>query len=124
MGEDKSKIRSFTDLYAWQKAHSLAVEIYKVTETFPSKETFGLTNQIRRAAISTPSNIAEGFSRNTNKDKRQFYSIAQGSLTELQSQLLLARDIGYLSKEDFHKIAGQTIEVGKLINGLKKIKDK
>lgn len=121
--KNKSKIRSFTDLYAWQEGHKLVLKIYRVTENFPNKETFGLTNQMRRASVSVTSNIAEGFSRNTVKDKVQFYSMAQGSLTELQNQLIIARDVKYLKKEDFDKIANQTITVHKLITGLKKIKN-
>ena len=123
MVEEKKKIRSFTDLYAWQEGHKLVIIIYNITENFPKSEIFGLTNQMRRSVVSVTSNIAEGFSRNTIKDKVQFYSIAHGSLTELQNQLVIARDIKYLKKEDFEKIANQTITVHKLITGLKKIKN-
>ena len=121
--EEKSKIKSFTVLYAWQEGHKLVLMIYKTTENFPNKETFGLTNQMRRASVSVTSNIAEGFSRNTSKDKVQFYSMAHGSLTELQNQLIIARDIKYISKEEFSKIANQTVTVHKLITGLKRIKN-
>ncbi len=112
------KIQSFTDLIAWKKAHTLAVSTYKLTEAFPQKETYSLTDQMRRSATSISSNIAEGFSRQTKKEKLQFYYTAKGSLTELQNQLLIARDVGYLAKEVFNTIAKQTIEVSKLINGL------
>ena len=115
------KIKSFTDLYAWQEGHKLVLLVYKETEKFPKKEIFGLVGQMRRCVISITSNIAEGFSRSTNKDKRQFYSIARGSLTELQNQPLIARDIGYLKENDFQKLAKQTIVVNKLISGLKRI---
>lgn len=121
--EEKSKIKSFTDLYAWQEGHKLVLMIYKTTENFPNKETFGLTNQMRRASVSVTSNIAEGFSRNTSKDKVQFYSMAHGSLTELQNQLIIARDIKYINKEEFSKIANQTVTAHKLITGLKRIKN-
>ena len=97
--------------------------IYKITDKFPSKETFGLISQMRRCAVSITSNIAEGFSRNTIKDKCQFYSVAHGSLTELQNQLIIARDIKYLDKDNFAKIANQTIIIHKLITGLKRIKN-
>ena len=120
---EKVKIKSFTDLFAWQEGHKLVLMIYKISESFPTKEVFGLTNQMRRAVVSVTSNIAEGFSRNTNKDKVQFYSMAHGSLTEIQNQLVIARDIKYLKKEDFDKIANQTITVHKLITGLKRIKN-
>jgi four helix bundle protein len=112
------KIKSFTDLVAWQKAHQLVINIYKTTDKFPKKEIFGLINQMRRCAVSITSNVAEGFSRQGVKEKIQFYYLALGSITELQNQLLIAKDINYLSKEKFDELAKQTIEVHKLINGL------
>ncbi len=114
----KGKIKSFTDLNTWKESHKLVLMIYRVTNQFPKKETFGLTNQIRRAVVSISSNIAEGFSRNTYKDKIQFYSIALGSLTETQNQLLVARDVGYLDKNTFKSIGEQTVVISKLCNGL------
>lgn len=117
MGE-KTKIKSFTDLNAWKESHKLALLIYEATKNFPREEVFGITSQLRRCAISICSNIAEGFSRNTYKDKIQFYSIAQGSVTELQSQVLIARDIKYLTKGSFEEVADQSIVAHKLINGL------
>lgn len=116
----KEKIRSFTDLNSWKEAHKLVVVIYKITKSFPEDERFGLTNQIRRAAVSITSNIAEGFSRNTFKEKTQFYSIALGSLTEVQNQLLVARDVGYLDNKIFQEIGAQTVIISKLCNGLLK----
>jgi len=113
-----NKITNFKDLYAWQEGHKLVLLIYKLTEKFPQKEMFGLTNQMRRAAVSITSNIAEGFSRRSYKDKSQFYSMALGSLTELQNQLLVAKDVDYLSDSSFEKTSEQTITVSKLINGL------
>ena len=112
------KIKSFTDLIAWQKGHQLVVSVYKATDKFPKKELFILTSQILRCTISITSNIAEGFSRQGLKEKIQFYYIALGSVTELQNQLLVARDVNYLLKEEFAKLAEQTVEVHKLINGL------
>lgn len=94
---------------------------YRYSDSFPKSEIFGLTNQIRRAVVSVVSNIAEGFSRSTVRDKCHFYSIAHGSLTELQSQLIIARDLHFLEKINFEKLASQTIEVSKLISGLKRI---
>lgn len=117
------KIKSFTDLYAWQEGHKLVLIIYNITNNFPENERFGLIPQIRRCAVSITSNIAEGFSRNTTKDKVQFYSIALGSLTELQNQLIIARDVGYINNDEFSKVVNQTIVVAKLINGLKRIKN-
>ncbi len=116
-----TKIKSFTDLNAWKESHKLVLMIYGETENFPKSEMFGLTNQIRRASVSIVSNIAEGFSRLTVKDKCHFYSMAHGSLTELQSQLLIARDLKFLNKKSFDYIAKQTVEVAKLISGLKRI---
>jgi four helix bundle protein len=114
------KIQSFTDLIAWRQAHDLVLGIYKFSEKFPQKEAFGITNQMRRAAVSITSNIAEGFSRTGKKDKFHFYCIALGSLTELQSQLLIARDLKYLINNDFDNLAKKSIYISKLINGLKK----
>jgi four helix bundle protein len=118
-----NKITSFTDLHAWQEGHRLVLLIYEITNKFPKDEIFSLISQMRRAAISITSNIAEGFGRNTIKDKIQFYCIAYGSLTELQNQLVIARDLKYLDNKKFNSIANQTIVVAKLINGLKRIKN-
>lgn len=111
-------IRSFTQLDAWKEAHKLILAVYRLVKIFPKDELFGLVMQIRRAVISITSNIAEGFSRNSFKDKLQFYAIALGSLTEVQNQLLAARDIGYVSSKDFNVVAAQTVIVSKLLNGL------
>jgi four helix bundle protein len=113
-----SKIRSFRDLNAWRSGHGLILLIYKITEDFPEKERFGLTSQIRRAAVSITSNISEGFNRESLKEKIQFYSISRGSLAEVQNQLLIARDIGFLSEGLFLKAADESVVVSKLINGL------
>ena len=115
---EKQKIRSFTDLRAWKEGHYLVLLLYKTTKDFPREEQFGLTNQLHRAAVSVTSNIAEGFSRRSFKEKTQFYSMALGSLTELQNQILIARDVGYINKENFSKIAEQSVVVSKIINGL------
>lgn len=117
---NKIKIKSFTDLEAWKQAHLLVVLVYKITNSFPSREAYSLIDQMRRCAISISSNIAEGFSRQTKKEKVQFYFTAKGSLTELQNQLLVARDIGYINQETFKQAAELTIFVHKLINGLLK----
>lgn len=118
--ENGAKIQSFTGLIAWQEGHKLVLMVYKATKNFPKEEMFGIVNQMRRAVISITSNIAEGFSRKTLKDKNNFYSMARGSLTEIQNQLIASRDIGYMSKDDFNHIAEQTVLVHKLINGLLK----
>lgn len=116
--EAKTPLRSFTQLVAWQEGHRLVLEVYKVTKNFPKEELFALTNQMQRCVVSITSNVAEGFSRQSYKEKIQFYSISQGSVTELQNQLLIARDIGYLSKQDFDRIALITVNVSKLVVGL------
>lgn len=114
--ENNKKIQSFTDLVVWQEAHKLVLMVYKITKEFPKEEIFGLVSQMRRAAISVTSNIAEGFSRHSIKEKIQFYSISHGSLTELQNQLLISKDVGYLDDEKFREIFNQTISVHKLLN--------
>lgn len=114
----QQKIKSFTDLIAWKEAHKLVIFIYKVTKEFPKSETFSLTDQMRRCGISISSNIAEGFSRFGTKEKIQFYYIAKDSLTELQNQLLISKDIGYLDQKSFDQLAEQTIQVSKLLIGL------
>lgn len=93
------KIQSFTDLTAWQRGHELVIAIYKITKVFPREELYSLVDQMRRCTVSITSNIAEGFSRKSYKEKIQFYSMALGSTTELQNQLLVARDVGYIKKE-------------------------
>ena len=112
------KIKSFTDLDAWKEGHKLVILIYELTHKFPKVELFSLTNQIKRCVVSITSNIAEGFSRQSYKEKLQFYSIALGSITELQNQILIARDVKYITNEEFKKVADQTIKVHKILNGL------
>jgi four helix bundle protein len=118
MNQGDTKIKSFTDLRVWQEGHRLVLMIYKITKTFPKEEVFGLVTQMRRAAISFTSCVAEGFSRQSYKEKLQFYSMALGSLTEIQNQLLVARDIGYVKSEKFTELANHAIQVNKMINGL------
>ena len=93
-------IKSFTQLFVWQKAHILALNIYKMTGNFPKREIFGLTDQLRRAAVSVSANIAEGFKRISPKEQLRFYNIAASSLEELYAELLLAKDLGYLPSLD------------------------
>ena len=114
----EDKIKSFTDLICWQEGHKLVLDVYKITKLFPKEEMFGLVSQMRRSAVSITSNIAEGFSRYSYSDKARFYSMSQGSVTELQNQLLIARDVGYLDNEKFNDIAKRSVLVNKLINGL------
>ena len=115
---EKAKIKSFTDLEAWKEGHKLVIMIYKTVKKFPKEELFCLTSQLKRAVISNTSNLAEGFSRSSYKDKVHFYIMALGSLTETQNQILVAKDVGYLSKEEFTSLADQTVICSKLNNGL------
>ena len=116
--ESQDKIRDFKDLIAWQKAHLLAIDIYKATELFPKSEQFGLTNQVRRAAVSVVSNIAEGFGRRTKADRVHFYDMARASLHEVQAQILIAKDVHYLMPEVYEKIESKAIESHKILTGL------
>lgn len=113
-----STISTFKDLFVWQKGHLLVLGVYKVTLSFPTSEQFGLTNQLRRAAVSITSNIAEGFSRQGSKEKIQFYFMAYGSLSEVESQLQIAKDINYINNADFQELVSIASETGKLLNGL------
>lgn len=115
---ESKRIVRFTNLRAWREGHQLVLMIYQVTKTFPKDELFGLTAQMRRCAVSITSNIAEGFSRQSYKEKIQFYSIALGSVAELQNQLLVAKDVSYLLDNKFQLAAEQTVIVHKIINGL------
>ncbi len=114
----ETTIKSFTELYAWQKAHQLTILIYQCTKNFPKDEIFGLTSQIRRSVSSIGANIAEGFTRRTSKDKVYFYTVACGSVSETLNHTLLARDLGYITKEKYEEIEELRIETHKLCNGL------
>jgi len=118
MINEKHKITAFTDLNAWKEGHNLVLMVYKLINSFPSEEKFALADQMRRCAVSITSNIAEGFSRQSKKEKLQFYSIAKGSLTELQNQLIIARDVKYISELIFKETVEKTSVVGRLLTGL------
>jgi four helix bundle protein len=94
------KTNSFQDLIVWQKSYNLVLEVYKITKAFPKEETYGLSQQMRKASVSIPSNIAEGYGRKHKAEYSQFLSIAYGSLLELQTQYLLALDLEYMSKNE------------------------
>ena len=111
------KITSFTHLNVWKLGHELVLEVYTHTKNFPAEEKFGLTDQIRRCAVSITSNIAEGFTRQSRKEKLQFYYISLGSLSELQNQLLIARDLGYMTKLKFQETAVKTVVIRKMLIG-------
>jgi len=112
------KIEKFEDIQAWQKARQLITEVYKVTtENERFSKDFGLKEQIRRASVSIMSNIAEVFARQTNKEFSQFLHIALGSVAEVQSQLYVAQDLNYVSKEEFGRIYELSSEVARLVTG-------
>ena len=108
------KSQKFCDLIVWQKSHELVLSIYKMTSEFPKEEIYGLTSQVRRAAVSIPVNIAEGFIKRGVKDKARFYNISQGSLEELKYYLILINDLKYSNSNE---IINDADEVGKLLNG-------
>ncbi|MDI6890374.1 MAG: four helix bundle protein [Thermodesulfovibrionales bacterium] len=108
--------KKFEDLEVWKKAHELVLNIYNITKDYPSEEKFGLVSQMRRAAISIPANIAEGFKKRGIKDKTNFYNIAQGSLEELRYYLILSRDLGYY--EDTNKLHDLIEVIGRMLYGL------
>ena len=120
-GKNMALIKSFKEIICWQKSHQLALEVYRLTTAFPKIEDYCLTNQIRRAVISVPSNIAEGFKRRSLSDSKHFYNIAQGSLEEVKYQLLLAKDLGYITSEEYVQISMLTEEVSKLLVGWIKV---
>lgn len=105
--------KSFQDLIVWQKAHQFVLSAYRQSENFPKKETYGLTSQFRRAAISIPANIAEGFRKKSKPDKFRFMNIAQGSVEECRYYLILAKDLGYI---ETRMLVSQLEEVSKLLD--------
>jgi four helix bundle protein len=115
----RSKIERFEDLVAWQKARVLTAAIYQMTNVAPFAKDFALRDQMRRAAVSITSNIAEGFERGKPSEFHQFLSMAKGSCGEVRSQLYVALDAGYLSPDTFATILAQTQEVGRIIGALR-----
>ena len=111
-------LKSFKDLQILQKSYTLSLDIYEATSNFPASEVYGLTAQIRRAAVSIPSNIAEGYSRGHTAEYVRFVNLAYGSLAELQTQLMLARDLGYLEQSVYEKIASQYEDLEHMLSAL------
>jgi four helix bundle protein len=110
--------RSYKDLVAWQRAMEMVTKIYRATASFPKEEHFGLTSQLRRAAVSIPSNIAEGQGRLSHKDFRHFLGQARGSLMEVETQLQIARNLAYLNDSEAEALLEACAEVGRILNGL------
>lgn len=111
-------VRSYRDLVAWQKGMELVGEIYRISRDFPKDEIFGLVSQVRRAAVSIPSNIAEGHQKLSRKEYQHFLGNARGSLAEIETQILIAKDLDYLSETEMNQILNQSAELGRVLNGL------
>lgn len=111
-------VRNYSELVAWQKAMDLVERIYAATKQFPKEELYGLTSQIRRAAVSVPSNIAEGQGRKSTNEFLPHLSIVYGSLREVETQILIARRLQYLRQEEINHLLELSAEVGRIINGL------
>lgn len=113
-------IKNFTDLDIWQKSHLLTLLVYKLVTKFPKEERYALSDQIRRAVVSIESNIAEGFSRYGKLEKRQFYAIARGSLTEVQCQAMIARDLHFIQTTDYEEIEALVVVINKMFTSILK----
>lgn len=111
-------MQSFRDLDVWKIGHELVLDVYRSTSAFPEEERFGLVSQMRRAAVSVTSNVAEGFGRWSGKEKSRFYLIAKGSLIELHNQLIVSRDVGFLSGETYVQCEKRLLHVDRVLNGL------
>ncbi len=111
-------VKCFRDLIVWQKSYQLCLLVYRATRSFPKSEEFGLASQLHRAAVSVPSNIAEGYNRKNRKEYIQYLYIAHGSLGELQTQLLIAYDIEYRPEAKFKEMYGLSEEIGKMLRSL------
>ena len=112
------KIKSYKDLNIWKRSIRLVEDIYKISQNFPKEEIYGLTSQLKRAAVSIPSNIAEGFTRLHNKEYRQFLYISLGSCAELNTQIIISSRLSYLSSEKANGILKEIEEISKMIMGL------
>ncbi len=115
---ENKKIESYKDLIVWQKGIKLVDEVYAITKSFPQNEVFGLTSQIRRAGVSIPANIAEGWGRDSTKNYIQFIRISRGSLYELETLFVIARDLNYIDETIKTSVTGKIDEIGKMFNKL------
>ena len=112
-------MQRFTDLKVWQRSHALVLELYRLSARFPDHERFGLTSQLRRAAMSVPTNIAEGSKRQHPQDYARFLNIAEGSLAETQYLLLLSRDLGYLAADTATPLLTESEEIARMLHALR-----
>lgn len=111
-------MKNFRDMVVWQKSHELTLAVYKVTQAFPKDELYGLVSQLRRSSSSIPCNIAEGCGRRGNGEFHKFLQIATGSASEVEYQLFLSHELGYMSNEEYLKLSRDVIEVKKMLAGL------
>ena len=111
-------LRSYRDLLVWQKAVELALSVYRLSEGFPKHEIYGLVSQLRRASVSVPSNIAEGYGRGSRREYLQFLSIAQGSLKELETQTIIGQRLGYATLAQAERVLAASEVVGKMLGSL------
>ncbi len=111
-------LKNYKELKVWQKAYQLCIAIYKITKHFPKEERYGLTSQIRRSAVSVPSNIAEGYGRKTTQEYMQSLYIAYGSHCELETQILLAKDLGYIKSDGFQKLQQEVGDIERMLKAL------
>jgi len=119
----RTRVSSFKDLEIWQRSIGLVEEIYRITKSFPQEETYGLSSQLRRAAISIPSNIAEGFARASEKEYKQFLYVSLGSCAEVSTQITIADRLGYLKQEKADVLSDEVEQISKMTMGLiKKLK--
>ena len=113
-------LKNYRDLKVWQAAVSLVTDVYRQSRDFPKHETFGLSSQIQRSAVSIPSNIAEGHARSSDKELHHFLSISLGSLAELETQLIIAEQLGYVSTDNLTKLLAKADEIGKMLKAFQK----
>ena len=109
-------MRDFRSLKVWEKSHDLILKIYKITDTFPNHELYGITSQVRRAAVSIPTNIAEGSGKDSDAELKRYFIIAMGSSSELEYLLLLAHDLNYCSPSDYQELQEALTEIRKMLN--------
>jgi four helix bundle protein len=113
-------MQRFTELKVWQRSHQLTLEVYRVTTSFPSAERFGLISQLRRAAASVPTNIAEGSKRQSNQEYARFLNIAEASLAETEYLVMLSRDLGFLAHDSSEELLKEVTEISRMLCGLRK----
>ena len=114
----ENRIKSYKDLVVWQKAIEFVADVYSISKTFPNEEKFGLVNQLNRAVVSIPSNIAEGWGRESSKNYLQFLRISRGSLMEVETLIIISKNLNYINEANFRLLSDKLEEVGKILQGL------